>query len=159
MSDPELLSSRIEFAAAPDAVRYARHWTARLLAESGPGDLVDAAVLLVSELVTNAIHASCAAAEAGECPDPGRIGLAILHTSDTVRIEVSDTARRSFPTAQEHAGDEGGRGMRVIAALSKRWGLHVTPAGKVVWSEASNDFSLAGGEDTGELPPGAPEPS
>jgi hypothetical protein len=54
MSDPELLSSGIEFAAAPDAVRYARHWTARLLAQSEPGDLVDAAVLLVSELVTNA---------------------------------------------------------------------------------------------------------
>jgi hypothetical protein len=55
----------LELAIAPSAVRVARHWTAKLLA--GPAgtscqaaldaDLVDTAVLVVSELVTNAIRA------------------------------------------------------------------------------------------------------
>jgi anti-sigma regulatory factor (Ser/Thr protein kinase) len=158
MSDPELLASGIEFAAAPDAVRRARRWTTAVLARSGPGDLVDTAVLLVSELVTNAIHAAGAAAEGSGRPDPDWIGLVIIRTSDIVRIEVSDPACLSFPDPGGHSADqEGGRGMQVIAALSKRWGLHATRAGKVVWSElAVGDSSLAGGEYQAELPRRAP---
>jgi anti-sigma regulatory factor (Ser/Thr protein kinase) len=184
MPDPELLSGRIEFDAAPEAVRHARHWTAGLLAQSGSCDLVDAAVLLVSELVTNAIHASCTAADAGGFPDPGRIGLAIVRTGETVRIEVSDSACRSFPASARQAGDgEGGRGMQVIAALSKRWGLDAAAGRKVIWCElpadgqtpsalvpdaarsgdtrqpVADDFSLAGGEDPAELPRPARRPS
>lgn len=164
MSDPELLSGRIEFGAAPAAVRCARRWTAALLAASGPGDLADTAVLLVSELVTNAVRASCAAARASGCPDPGRIALAIVVTSNTVRIEVSDHSRGSVPTLADHAVDrEGGRGLQVISALSKRWGWRLAAGEKVVWCELptgdptpgavvpgegpTGDFSLAGGED------------
>jgi hypothetical protein len=60
--------SRLELAIAPSAVRIARHWTAYQLARtdrSGPAgcqepldpDVADSAVLVVSELVTNAIRA------------------------------------------------------------------------------------------------------
>src|SRR5690348_2887499 len=56
--------SRLELAIAPSAVRIARHWTADQLAravrayrhEPLDPDLVDSAVLVVSELVTNAIR-------------------------------------------------------------------------------------------------------
>lgn len=57
--------ARLELAIAPSTVRVARHWTARQLSRpvsiSGQASLgaevVDAAVLTVSELVTNAVRA------------------------------------------------------------------------------------------------------
>ena len=60
--------SRLELAIAPSAVRIARHWTAyQLTRKDRPGpagfqkpldpDVADSAVLVVSELVTNAIRA------------------------------------------------------------------------------------------------------
>src|SRR5580658_8171852 len=57
--------SSLELAIAPSAVRRARHWTANVLSyteltEAGYPDkqgVIDTAVLLVSELVTNAIRA------------------------------------------------------------------------------------------------------
>jgi len=56
---------RLELAIAPSTVRVARHWTARQLARPGSTfgqrpldpDVVDAAVLATSELVTNAVRA------------------------------------------------------------------------------------------------------
>jgi hypothetical protein len=56
---------RLELAIAPSTVRVARHWTARLLSSpvstsgqaSLDAEIVDAAVLAVSELVTNAVRA------------------------------------------------------------------------------------------------------
>ena len=68
---PDSRRSRLELAVVPAAVRIARHWTADQLAGTGPGpgpadaDLVDSAVLAVSELVTNAIAAVGQDAAAG----------------------------------------------------------------------------------------------
>jgi hypothetical protein len=65
---PVFHRSRLELAIAPSAVRIARHWTAyQLTRKDRPGlagcqepldsDVADSAVLVVSELVTNAIRA------------------------------------------------------------------------------------------------------
>ena len=135
MSGHELLSSRIAFTAAPAAVRRARHWIAAQLARTDPAELIDAAVLLVSELVTNAVHASAAAAGSSGA-DPGRVELAVARTRDTVRIEVSDSAHGSLPApADPSADDESGRGLQVITALTRQWGCRSVQRGKVVWCE------------------------
>jgi anti-sigma regulatory factor (Ser/Thr protein kinase) len=135
MSGHELLSSRIAFTAAPAAVRRARHWIAAQLARTDPAELIDAAVLLVSELVTNAVHASAAAAGSSGA-DPGRVELAVARTRDTVRIEVSDSAHGSLPApADPSADDESGRGLQVITALTRQWGCRSGQRGKVVWCE------------------------
>src|ERR1039457_4113102 len=98
------------------------HWIAGQLARTDPADLVDTAVLLVSELVTNAVHASVAAAAAAGHGDPCGIELTVARTRDTVRIEVADSACGSLPVpSAPSADDESGRGMQVISALSKRW--------------------------------------
>jgi hypothetical protein len=79
---PERHCSRLELATAPAAVSIARHWTADQLARTGLGpggaDLIDSAVLAVSELVTNAIAAVIHDAAADGQPGlalalPGRI--------------------------------------------------------------------------------------
>jgi anti-sigma regulatory factor (Ser/Thr protein kinase) len=146
MSGHELLSSRIAFTAAPAAVRGARHWIAGQLARTDPADLIDTAVLLVSELVTNAVHASVAAAAATGRADPRLIELAVARTRDTVRIEVADSARESLLAPSDpSADDESGRGMQVISALSKRWGCWSGHLGKVVWCElAAATHGMAG---------------
>ena len=60
---PQSRRSRLELAVVPAAVRIARQWTAEQLVRSrqaragADADLVDSAVLAVSELVTNAIAA------------------------------------------------------------------------------------------------------
>ena len=136
MSGHELLSSRIAFTAAPAAVRRARHWIAAQLARTDPAELIDAAVLLVSELVTNAVHASAAAAGSSGGADPGRVELAVARTRDTVRIEVSDSAHGSLPAPSDpSADDESGRGLQVITALTRQWGCRSVQRGKVVWCE------------------------
>ena len=78
---PKSRRSRLELAVVPSAVRIARHWTADQLAAAGPSgeaadeDLIDTAVLVVSELVTNAIQAATLAAAAGP-PPAGQVTLA-----------------------------------------------------------------------------------
>jgi hypothetical protein len=65
--------SRLELAVAPSAVRIARHWTADQLARGSRAgelepldpDVADSVVLVVSELVTNAIRAVRAGPPAG----------------------------------------------------------------------------------------------
>jgi anti-sigma regulatory factor (Ser/Thr protein kinase) len=153
MSGHELLSSRIAFTAAPAAVRRARHWIAAQLARTDPAELIDAAVLLVSELVTNAVHASAAAAGSSGGADPGRVELAVARTRDTVRIEVSDSAHGSLPAPSDpSADDESGRGLQVITALTRQWGCRSVQRGKVVWCE----LAAAVQEPPASQPPAGP---
>ena len=64
-ASPESRGSHLELAAAPSAVRIARHWTADQLARPEhiasqdvlDQELLESVVLVVSELVTNAINA------------------------------------------------------------------------------------------------------
>jgi signal transduction histidine kinase/DNA-binding response OmpR family regulator/serine phosphatase RsbU (regulator of sigma subunit)/anti-sigma regulatory factor (Ser/Thr protein kinase) len=87
-----------------------------------PHALIRDAVLLVSELVTNAIvH--------GRPP----IELVVRRTADHVVIEVDDGAtvlpRKLRPTAE----DEHGRGLQLAALLADRWGTRPLRDGKSVW--------------------------
>jgi anti-sigma regulatory factor (Ser/Thr protein kinase) len=135
--------SSLELDVAPSSVRRARHWAADLMAQAAPphdSDLVDAVILLVSELVTNAIRAvGRLAAIPGSQSAIGikhRVWLAISSSSDLVRIEVHDTACIPVPPSH-HADDfeESGRGLEVTSVLATEWGWHPDPLGKIVWCE------------------------
>src|SRR6266702_2445949 len=84
---PESRRSRLELAVVPAAVRIARYWTADQLAGTGPGpgpadpDLVDSAVLAVSELVTNAIAAVSQDAADGQHRASGQDGAGGRHAA------------------------------------------------------------------------------
>jgi anti-sigma regulatory factor (Ser/Thr protein kinase) len=93
----------------------------------------DIAVLLTSDLVTNAImHGT------GKT-----ITLVIRCSRGQLRIDSYDTSR-SLPM-DEPAVAETGHGLVLVAALSTEWGSFLTPAGKVAY------FTLAFPSD---LPPG-----
>lgn len=129
----------LEIAIAPSAVRIARQWTADQLAAEPAvrGDLVDSAILAVSELVTNAIRAVRGTWRLGDLTlaDP-RVALVITRLDDAVRIEVYDSCCAALPSAGRRSeDDESGRGLTVVSALAADWGWQPDAAGKVVWCE------------------------
>lgn len=110
------------------SVATARAFVRDTLQGWGYTDVVDDAVVLTSELVTNAVvHAGTAA------------DVLCLRTEDGVRIEVSDHYPEREIPLQSSGLDfgspdrEGGRGLLLCAALASRWGVEYTPAHKHVW--------------------------
>ncbi|MFE8949627.1 SpoIIE family protein phosphatase [Streptomyces sp. NPDC003233] len=110
------------------SVATARSFVRDTLQGWGFADIVDDAVVLTSELVTNAV------VHAGTHAD-----VLCLRTEDGVRVEVSDRyPEREVPL--QHAASsmgspdrEGGRGLQLCAALATRWGVDYTPTHKNVW--------------------------
>lgn len=128
MSDSEGDCVEWVFPASPDAVRSARSLVRGTLHGWGLDSVGDITALLVSELVTNALrHAT------------GPIGVRLVHhpagLDGSLLVEVSDPLpdppRRRVP----QPGDEGGRGLQLVASSASRWGTRPGGAGKTVWFE------------------------
>ena len=111
---------------APDlaSAMAARHFVADALARRGLDCLVDVAVLLVSELVTNAVR------YAG-----GPVHLQIVVRRGRVRVEVIDEAPDGPRSASADTFAERGRGLLIVEALASRWSVEDLPPGKRVWFE------------------------
>ncbi|TGZ12713.1 hypothetical protein DV517_67970 [Streptomyces sp. S816] len=110
------------------SVATARSFVRDTLQGWGFADIVDDAVVLTSELVTNAVVHAGTHAE-----------VLCLRTADGVRIEVSDQYPEREVPLQNSASPmaspdrEGGRGLQLCAALASRWGVDYTPTHKHVW--------------------------
>jgi anti-sigma regulatory factor (Ser/Thr protein kinase) len=126
---------RISLATGPAAAAEARRQVlAAIYAWDIPVDL-DVAVLLTSELVTNAIRHA-----AGET-----ITLTITCVCGQLRVDVHDTSRTMPVVVDAPADAEAGRGMMLVASLSD-WGMHRTRSGKVVYFTLEFDLTdLDGG--------------
>ncbi|GHD80392.1 hypothetical protein GCM10010317_102310 [Streptomyces mirabilis] len=107
----------------PAAVRIARQAAARQLSEWGLNHLVATVELIVSELVTNAIRYG-----------GGPICLRLIQ-HQVLTCEVSDSNTSHPRPRQPHIIDEQGRGLFLVAQLSRRWGSRSATDGKVVWAE------------------------
>ncbi|MFF9623469.1 SpoIIE family protein phosphatase [Streptomyces griseosporeus] len=110
----------------PQAVGQARRFTRRTLRSwDVPERDRDAVLLVVSELVTNAlVHTD------------GRIRLDLTLVNHRLRVAVADASPRS-PVKPTSIGWEatGGRGILLVEALSDSWGTVPVSGGKQVWSE------------------------
>lgn len=104
-------------------VPAARHLAARQLREWGLEPLVMPAESIVSELVSNAIRHG---------DGPSRLRL-IQHR--VLTCEVSDTNAGHPRSRHPRTLDEQGRGLHLVAQLSRRWGSRSATDGKVVWAE------------------------
>jgi len=100
----------------------------------------DVAVLLTSELVTNAIG-----------HEPGdTVMLAISCSFGQLRVDVHD-ASRTLPVLVDAPVDaEAGRGLMLVATLSATWGMYRTPAGKAVYFTLAFEPGLTGGGERGQ---------
>lgn len=99
-----------------------RHLTAAL--DGVDPEALGAASLIVTELASNAVrHART------------EFVVEVTHRGDVVRVAVRDRNDGS-PTPGALSDDlETGRGLKLLAALSRRWGVDFTAPGKVVWAE------------------------
>ncbi|MPY48628.1 SpoIIE family protein phosphatase [Streptomyces acidicola] len=109
----------------PDAVMHARRFTARTLRSWKVGEEADTVLLIVSELVTNAlVHTQ------------GAVRLDLTHAGDRIRVTVTDSSPRSpaKPVIVDWEST-GGRGLFLVEAMSVSWGSVPVGGGKQVWSE------------------------
>jgi anti-sigma regulatory factor (Ser/Thr protein kinase) len=90
-------------------------------------DPAEAAVLIISELVTNAVLHSGSTV----------IGCTLRLDSGLLQIEVTDQgASQREPAIREPAADDvSGRGLLLVSTLSKAWGVTpARPSGRTVWA-------------------------
>ena len=130
------LRSLEDLPALPQTVRGARDFAMEVLADLAPEDAADDVALALSEVVTNAVlHAGTT------------IQVSVAVGRDLVRVEVTDGSPR-VPSARDYASTAGtGRGLRLVAALTARWGVDVRSDGKAVWFEVY--LSPEGAPDAG----------
>jgi anti-sigma regulatory factor (Ser/Thr protein kinase) len=91
---------------------------------------VNVAVLLVSELVTNAVtHGDEGAGTLAA------VTMLIQCCGGELRVEVHDRSRdMPVPVSLEAPDDsETGRGLMLVDALATEWGYYLTPGGKAVY--------------------------
>jgi anti-sigma regulatory factor (Ser/Thr protein kinase) len=119
----ELRGCRVRLTAGPAAPAEARRLVkAAIRTWDIPVD-PDIAVLLTSELVTNAIRHEVT----------GIVMLAITCSYGELRVDVHDTSRCLPMLVDAPADAEAGRGLMLVTTLSDEWGFYRTPAGKAVY--------------------------
>jgi anti-sigma regulatory factor (Ser/Thr protein kinase) len=101
-----------------------------LLAGNGtlPGSIRDDVLLLVTELVTNAVRHSSAG------PD-GVVRVEILRGTDTLRVAVSDEGTGFTAEAPLEANEAGGWGLALVDRIADRWAITPTGSGTCAWFE------------------------
>ncbi|MFD9220966.1 SpoIIE family protein phosphatase [Streptomyces sp. NPDC060064] len=132
------------------SVATARAFVRDTLQGWGYADVVDDAVVLTSELVTNAV------VHAGTSAD-----VLCLRTEDGVRVEVADRyPEREIPIqgtglSLGSPDRENGRGLLLCAALASRWGVEYTPTYKQVWFQLDLPQRPVGTRSAGPVMPTA----
>lgn len=113
----------------PLSARAARNAVVRLLAERAPAHFVRDALLLTSELVSNAVtHGQ------GSC----ELRAAFTSPPDRLRVEVFDESPivPALADAARHRARIGGLGLVLVAEVASRWGVDaMSGGGKAVWFE------------------------
>jgi serine/threonine-protein kinase RsbW len=118
----------LPFAAA--SVGVARR---RLVSDLIAADIYDSAVcdvaLVITELFSNALRHAV--------PLPGStIRVAWRIDAGSVQVSVSDGGGQTVPELGEPTqATTGGRGLRIVEKLSRRWGTSTGDGGTTVWAE------------------------
>ncbi len=122
-------SLRVQFELLPEpaSAGAGRRAVSRVLNEWGlSAEVVDDAVLIVSELVTNAVR---------HAPSRDRLSLDLSLTGGVLHVSLSDSSHQAPRWRTPSGQDEGGRGIGIVDTLSARWGVAERPVGKTLWFE------------------------
>jgi hypothetical protein len=119
----------------PQAAGTARRLTLTTLRDWGLGSIAEDAETIVGEFVANAVtHAAGAVAE-GRPAGPDNLGLRLLRRTGEVMCAVLDPSDVAPVLKEADYGEESGRGLQMVDALSDVWGWSpVTGRGKAVWA-------------------------
>lgn len=123
-------STRVPLAASAESCRLARGTVRQLLDSAAvDADTRDTAMLLATELASNAIEHGGGPALLDACVRPDMVRIAVADPSP-VLPEPRDAAEGFSDELSER-----GRGLLLVAALASRWGAEALPHGKTVWCE------------------------
>ncbi|WP_380163374.1 ATP-binding protein [Jannaschia sp. R86511] len=115
----------LRLAPDPASVRLARDFVATTCTTAGTDiDVRDAAVLLTSEIVTNAFTHGLSEAR-----------LSVHAQPQQVRVEVADDNSQHPRTPEPDTAALDGRGIAIVEFVAARWGVRDDPYGKTVWFE------------------------
>ncbi|MFD3911184.1 ATP-binding protein [Streptomyces sp. NPDC058603] len=120
---PQLVLDAVEQSVG-HARTFAREYVTFTMGDTAE-DHLDDVLLVVSEIVTNAVRYGT---------EPGDSLRIVLDTAPgRVLVEVHDTRRRPPHFKPESEERQRGRGMFIVDALAE-WGVRDRPFGKVVWA-------------------------
>ena len=125
----------------PEEVSGARAFVARTLsaaAKTPPLDS-DAATLLTSELVANAIQHTASGAPGGT------VTIVVVDVPDGVLVVVVDDGSDGTPVVKRDVLTTNGHGLLLVQQLAAQWGYLRDPAGTTVWFHLSCRWSPDGG--------------
>lgn len=121
-------------AADPASAGQARRFVIEVLDEWHLEDIAELTVLLVSEVVTNALlHAGTT------------VTVQVQRSPQRVRVEVADGSTQTASRRHYDNAATTGRGLALVEALSDEWGVELRSDGKTVWFDVRVDG--AGGFD------------
>jgi anti-sigma regulatory factor (Ser/Thr protein kinase) len=128
---------RIGLAPVPESARAARAFTVATLRRWDLDALIEDAVVIASELATNAIqHGTPAAMEAASAElERGRVELSWCLQASRLICVVTD--QTGTPPALAAGGPEAetGHGLQIVGALAVAWGWTILGTGeKAVWA-------------------------
>ncbi|GAA3736993.1 hypothetical protein GCM10023082_37660 [Streptomyces tremellae] len=136
-------SSSVAVAHGPAGVGEARHRMRAQLSRSGVSDtVVEDAELVLSELLSNACRYARPLRRAGRGdadPDGGIRAAWSVDPAGGLTVEVTDGGGPTRPApARPSLTARGGRGLTIISALAKDWGIRDSASGEVtVWAHLS----------------------
>jgi anti-sigma regulatory factor (Ser/Thr protein kinase) len=119
--------AEVRLASLPESAAVARRITYAVVLRqwSLSPDLTEHAVLLVSELVGNAVQHTGARV----------FGLRMVRRKGFIRMEVRDPSRGLPCLLPVQPTDLSGRGLFLVNKLADRWGVDLLPHGKSTWFE------------------------
>jgi anti-sigma regulatory factor (Ser/Thr protein kinase) len=106
---------------APESVSAARRFVVESLSGMSQ-ETLDNAALVVSELATNCVlHAG------------GDFLITVTASRTEIRIEVTDSGAGTVQIQHPSPDEAHGRGLQIVNALSRDWGIQPARRGKTIW--------------------------
>jgi two-component sensor histidine kinase len=122
------LSSELPFSCDTAGPATVRRWLDAALRAALPADdahrwLISDALIIATELVTNAVHAGCSRARMRWALEPGCLQLSVFDNAP------------GWPVVQNPGPTEThGRGLRIIDAIADARGTRLVDGGKLAWA-------------------------
>lgn len=119
------MEQHCDLSEGPQAAGQARRLVRDVLEKVRATQILDDALLIVSELATNAVRYGA-----------GPISAHISVDDRALTIAIQDARASDLPYPRVLTQTEpDGRGMHLVSAMASRWGWHRNQDSKVVWAE------------------------
>jgi serine phosphatase RsbU (regulator of sigma subunit)/anti-sigma regulatory factor (Ser/Thr protein kinase) len=123
-TDTDDLPASMRLPREPASTPAARRFLSARLRHRCADEVIETAILLASELVTNAVRYGS---------DPIELEVALTPDAEALKVTVSDANPAPPLLRPALLDDTGGRGLHLLGALSDAWGHDPHGSGKSVW--------------------------